>query len=72
MCVYSMVSDYGRNMNPGNWNPNSFDAFKQLLDEARKFDEAAGEPDCEDPSKAEFLKELEERFADMESDYVAP
>lgn len=47
--------------------PNQEKNFKELIDElyklidqAKKYDEAAGEPDCEDPEKEKWLDEVKE------------
>ena len=34
------------------------DEFRRLLEQARQFDKIAKQPDCEDPTKVEWLKRL--------------
>ena len=40
--------------------------YLELVDKAKQYDEVAGEPDCEDPKKAEFLTEVNDRLAEIE------
>lgn len=40
--------------------------FLKLLSDAKKLDEAAGLPNCEDPKKAEFAEAVEKRLAKVE------
>ncbi len=58
MCTVSAIYDYGRGID--NWNRESLEEFKQLLEAAKKFDIVSKQPDCEDPEKAKWL-ELAER-----------
>jgi len=36
------------------------DELKKLVEAAREYDAATGQPDCEDPAKAEFMRRLED------------
>lgn len=40
--------------------------FIKLVDAARDFDRAAGEPDCEDPKKFEFMQQVLDRLTAIE------
>ena len=42
-----------------------WDAFKRLLDAAKKFDDVTGQPDCESAEKTAWMKEVEERLAKL-------
>lgn len=47
------------------------EALKKLLAEAKKFDEATGQPDCEMESKVKFLKQIAEALGvDMSDVFV--
>jgi hypothetical protein len=52
-----MIYDYGKN-NHVEWTPDVHKQFLQLLEAAKLFDQVAGQPDCEDPSKAKWLQEV--------------
>lgn len=67
MCVTSVIHDYGKeSWDRRPWAPTAIEKYHDLIDAAQEFDEVAGEPDCEDPKKAEFLKELEDRVGQVE------
>lgn len=42
-----------------------WEAFLELLDKAAKFDEIAGEADCEDPEKLVWKQRVEQRMAEV-------
>lgn len=59
--------------------PEEWEAFRELIEKARKFDEIANQPDCEDPEKVSWLEvmlevmkerldELERLNAELEAD----
>jgi hypothetical protein len=62
MCVMSVIMEYGSRLTDREWNPMSYRTFQELLEAARKFDEAAHQPDCVDPNKAKLLEELGRKF----------
>lgn len=67
MCTISVIFDYGRErIGVERWTPETFDQFKKILEEAAKLDTVLGEPDCEDPKKAEWMKEVERRLDALE------
>jgi hypothetical protein len=66
MCAVSVVLDYGRTHPLRDWNQQSFGRFKVLVKEAEKFDADTNQPDCEDPEKAKWMREVEERLARLE------
>ena len=41
--------------------------FLELVEKAKKFDELANQPDCEDPEKAAWMERIEERLAALEA-----
>lgn len=59
MCTVSAMYDYGRQMPYQVWTPPVLDEFMKVVEQAEKFDTAAGEPDCIDPKKAEWLSFVE-------------
>lgn len=61
MCAVSMIYDYGRNNWPrDDWSNEGIFQFKKMVEDAKKFDIITHQPDCEDPEKEKFLKELEQ------------
>lgn len=67
MCAVSAISDYGRQIPFERWTPNGWQQYVELIEQAEKFDEANGEPECEDPSKAQWMKEVEARLQQLEA-----
>jgi len=61
MCAVSVISDYGSSIT--NWNDETLDQFKKLLDQAKVFDEKTKQPDCEDPTKLHYLEIVEKKLA---------
>lgn len=69
MCVYSMVTDYGRERIPDDkWNPEKWDKWKGFLDKVKEIDDILEQPDCKDPHKEEWMKNMEERMKKMEEE----
>lgn len=71
MCVYSMVVDhFQEKWEPRRYwpveaisiRPSELVEFRQLLERARKYDEAHNEPDCELAEKKEKLLRLAEEL----------
>lgn len=72
MCVLSQVLDYGKRQPQEYWNASNFRLFTDMIDLAKKYDTATGQPDCEDPDKSKFLEELMVKFKDIETKTKAP
>jgi hypothetical protein len=67
MCIVSAVMDYGRERIPvQQWTPETFGQFQQILIELQKLDAKLSQPDCEDPEKAKWMREVEGRLAKLE------
>jgi hypothetical protein len=82
MCTTSMIYDHGYQHKPWDapapapyWNQQPFPdreaaeaikRFLKLLDAAKEYDKATGQPDCEDPKKAAFMTEVLDRLAAIE------
>lgn len=66
MCAVSAVMDYGMRMPDDFWNRQTYRQFVQIVDQAKKFDDATGQPHCEDPNKIALLQRIEERLARIE------
>ena len=61
MCAVSGILKYGQGLNI-KWDALSIPGFLELVEAAKKFDKATGQPDCEDPKKVEFLDYLESQL----------
>lgn len=86
MCAVSAIYDHGRRDWPTPFNPiipnspwpadtptrKEFDELKKLVEAAREYDNATGQPDCELDEKAEWFKELEARVAAVEAAVAPP
>ena len=66
MCVVSNVYDIGRTVPMDYWTPDKFLDFQKVVKMAERVDQEEGNPDCEDPSKGEWLKQVEERLDKLE------
>lgn len=66
MCAVSAVSAYGNGFPIEYWDRQKFGQFQQLYDQAKWFDRLTGQPDCEDPTKAEFMKRVLDRLDAIE------
>jgi len=76
MCAVSNTYDYGQRQWPV-WPtpfqppvalPTPFDwaQFQRLIEAAKHYDKATGQPDCEDPKKQEWFDEIERRLNALE------
>jgi hypothetical protein len=63
MCVVSAVLDYGM-QRPYPWTPEQIQDYERLIEEAKRFDESAGEPDCENDEKWKWYQELKEELTE--------
>jgi len=59
MCVMSMIMDHAFTTPKDIWQAPSYpDDLKKLLEEAKKYDEMTGQPDCELDEKRLALKKI--------------
>lgn len=66
MCAVSAVFDYGKNLPNTFWSYETFKEYQKMLDAAKRFDAATGQPDCEDSSKKQWLQEVKTQVQDKE------
>ncbi len=66
MCSVSAVFDYGKNVPLQQWTLPGWVEYQELLEKARKFDEIMAQPDCHDPAKAAWMREVEKRLKELE------
>lgn len=67
MCVVSMIHDHFRDRYPlpdylrdldDGWIKIRWEEYQELLRKAREYDARTNQPNCEDPKKAEFEKQV--------------
>ena len=81
MCVYSSIGQWGRENLPEAppWNtfpalpgvyitPAQWAEYKKLLEAAKEFDKATGQPECTDPEKTAWMEDVERRMAALEQE----
>lgn len=66
MCMVSVVYDYGRTVPQTSWTPDTWSQFQEILKRIDELDKKLGEPECHDPMKAAWVKEVEERLKKLE------
>ena len=68
MCAVSAVYDYFGTKPISIWDRPTFDEFKEILERLEKIDKKLDQPECEDPAKAAWMREVEERLAALEKE----
>jgi hypothetical protein len=68
MCSVSVVQDYmRREVAPNQWTRPMFNEYKEILKRLEALDERLGQADCEDPAKATWMREVEDRLKALEA-----
>lgn len=68
MCSISVLTQWGQQqVTPQQWTPDTFGQFQKVLKLLEKLDAKLGIPDCEDPAKAAWMREVEARLAKLET-----
>lgn len=68
MCSVSVIQDYmSQRTTPAQWTRPMFNEYKEILRRLDKLDEKLGQPDCEDPAKAAWMREVETRLDKLEA-----
>lgn len=67
MCMMSVVMAYGRGVDASSWTPASYQRFKDVAAEIETLDVELGEPECVDPEKTTWMRDVEERLRRLES-----
>jgi len=68
MCSVSAMMDYGRmRVSPIEWTRDSFTDFQEILKRLDALDKKLSQPECHDPSKAIWMREVEERLSKLEN-----
>lgn len=67
MCAVSATMDYMRQYVPiQDWTRPQYNEFQEILKRLADLDAKLGQPDCHDPAKAEWMREVEERLDRLE------
>lgn len=48
------------------WSEEKMRKLMELIEKAREMDKLMGEPDCEDPAKTAWMKQVEQRLKKLE------
>jgi len=82
MCAISVIQDYYRqrtapwppfnptpmpSLPPIDWTPETWKLLKEVLAKLEALDAKTGQPHCEDPSKAAWMRDVERRLAILET-----
>lgn len=60
MCTVSAMTGYFQNKPQTTWNHNSWADFQKILKLLEELDRKLDQPDCIDPEKDKWLKEMSE------------
>lgn len=67
MCSVSMIQDYMRErVAPQDWTRPVWIEYQEVLRRLEALDAKLGQPHCEDPAKAAWMREIEERLVKLE------
>lgn len=68
MCMVSVVQQYaGTVVDAASWTRPLLTEYQEILARIERLDAKLGEPDCEDPAKAAWMRDVEARLALLES-----
>lgn len=48
------------------WSPDAFKLLQEIMEKMKQLDDRLGLADCEDPKKAEWMKDIEKRLKNVE------
>lgn len=67
MCMVSVMSVAGGSVPLHDWTRPAFNEFQEILKRIDKLDTKLGQPDCVDPAKEAWMREVEERLSKLEA-----
>ena len=67
MCMASVVTAYGQTIGWNQWDTQSFDLLKEILTKVEELDKRLNQPDCEDPEKSAWMREVERRLDKLDA-----
>lgn len=71
MCMVSVVLGYGQQVPFWQYDPARFNTLLDVAEKAKQYDAENGEPHCEDPSKAEWLRAVLDQLARIDQRLTA-
>lgn len=74
MCAVSVIYDYGRQIPTGQWTPDTYAQFQEIIRRLDELDRKLAQPECLDPDKTSWTAAVETRLANLEqlSDGIRP
>ena len=82
MCSVSVIYDYfrdrtfpqpwpnpvptGPGLAPIDWTPETLKLLKEIIAQLEVLDAKTGQPNCEDPAKAKWMRDVERRLSRLE------
>ncbi len=67
MCAVSVIHDYMRvNVPPEQWTRPLFSEYQEIIRRIEQLDTKLSQPDCPDPAKAAWMRDVEERLMALE------
>ncbi len=67
MCAVSATHDYmSKNVPLDTWTRSMFNEYQEIIRRLGELDEKLNQPDCPDPAKAAWMKQVEERLDTLE------
>jgi hypothetical protein len=67
MCMVSVVSVAGSSIPVDTWTRPAFSEYQEILKRIADLDAKLGQPDCVDPAKEAWMREVEKRLAQLEN-----
>jgi hypothetical protein len=67
MCMVSVMSVAGSAIPDFQWTRPAFNEFQEILKRIQDLDAKLGQPDCVDPAKEAWMREVEKRLAALEA-----
>lgn len=70
MCMVSVMSVAGAQIPVMDWTRPAFNEYQEILKRIEALDKKLGQPDCVDPAKEAWMKQVEERLSALEQQRV--
>lgn len=67
MCMVSMTSVAGSQILIDTWTRPAFNEYQEILKRIEALDKKLGQPDCVDPAKEAWMRDVEKRLAALET-----
>ena len=67
MCMVSVMSVAGSAISVDTWTRPAFNEYQEILRRIADLDAKLGQPDCVDPAKEAWMREVEQRLSALEA-----